>query len=327
MSNRAEKMPAGGAIAAPAGILHVSKDRVAALVDHGWGWRDTPLDLPAGRACFRTARLAAGMTATRSDCAVRQEFRSSVEHVGQVCILAFGLGGSSLFDFGHGDPSVVRAGDVWLFRANDATVRRRTPPQARATMVALKLDAGRVDEVLEGLRPHWSRAGTHALRLARDTEAGRALGPLLDNPLGSPLDRLRAESVVLGLVADWLSPVPAISPATPDGLCPHDRRAVERVVDALAADLADPPSLDALAALAGMSHARLNRCFRKVHGTSVFAWLRDYRLEVACRLLRGGEAASVTDIAFRCGFSSSSHLATALRQRFGCSPADYRGGR
>ncbi|NCU21910.1 AraC family transcriptional regulator, partial [Candidatus Falkowbacteria bacterium] len=100
-------------------------------------------------------------------------------------------------------------------------------------------------------------------------------------------------------------------------------RPLSRVIDALTADLSHPPSLEDLAREAGMSHARLNRCFRRAYGTTVFAWLRDHRLERACHHLRQ-DAHSITEIAFLCGFSSSSHFAAAFRERHGCSPARYR---
>jgi AraC family transcriptional regulator len=95
------------------------------------------------------------------------------------------------------------------------------------------------------------------------------------------------------------------------------------VVERLVADLTRPPSLDRLAELAEMSHVRLNRCFRKAYGKTVFEWLRDYRLERARRCLEEPRQ-NVTDIAFLCGFSSSSHFATAFRHRYGCSPLEYR---
>ncbi len=72
-----------------------------------------------------------------------------------------------------------------------------------------------------------------------------------------------------------------------------------------------------------MSHVRLNRCFRKVYGATVFEWLRGYRMDRARRYPLDPEQ-SVTEVAFRCGFSSSSHFAAAFRERFRCSSQEYR---
>jgi len=56
------------------------------------------------------------------------------------------------------------------------------------------------------------------------------------------------------------------------------------------------------------------------------AYLRMCRLLAARRLLSSPAFAdrSITEIAFECGFSSSSHFSTEFRKRFGSSPSSYR---
>lgn len=301
-------------------VLRVDSQVLAGFQPDGGGWRDNALTVTGGRICFRTGQVGPGVAATRSDCRLRGEFRSHVEHLSCVGILAFGISGTSLFGFDRGEPShAVRPGDVWLFRLNDGIMNRRTPAQDTAGMVAIKFDAGRIAAVLD----HRTESCTRAVRLGRwkpDTEGGPQA--FMDNPLSSPLDRLMAESQALGLLARWLAPLPS-APAAGGTMGRDDRRALARVVDLLVSDLCYPPSLDRLAELAGMSHVRLNRCFRNAYGKTVFAWLRDYRLEQARRHLLEGEA-SVTEIAFLCGFSSSSHLAAAFRERYGYCPAELR---
>ncbi len=303
--------------------LQVNKETVAALLSHDRGWRESAVTVPGGQAGFRMARVTPGISITRSDCTLAAPFRSVVEHEGEVCLLAIGLRGRSMFayDAGRSD-HLVEAGDIWLFRTSDARVIRHTPAHPHVSMVALKLDAARLDPVIDGLRPYWRDRGTHAVRLAHGRDARGPLQDLLGNPLDSALDRLRAESLTLGLAADWLSPLPTTRARADTGLSPADRKAVARVAERVTADLTMPPSLEDLAALAGMTHVRLNRCFKQAYGDTVFAWLRAYRLDVAARLLRAGDV-TVTEVAFQCGFSSSSHLAAAFRQAFGCAPTDY----
>lgn len=301
-------------------VLRVDSRTLAGFQPDGGGWRDNALTLAGGRVCFRTGQVAPGIAATRSDCRLHGEFRSHVEHLSCVGILAFGVCGTSLFGFDHGEPAhAVRPGDVWLFRLNDGIMNRRTPAQDAAGMMAIKFDAGRVAAVLD----HPMDSGTRAVRLGRwgaATEGGPQA--FMNNPLRSPLDRLMAESQALGLLARWLAPLPSV-PAVGGTIGREERRALARVVDLLVSDLCYPPSLDRLADLAGMSHVRLNRCFRNAYGKTVFAWLRDYRLEQAKRHLLESDA-SVTEIAFLCGFSSSSHLAAAFKERYGCCPAELR---
>ncbi|MAM72324.1 helix-turn-helix transcriptional regulator [uncultured Tistrella sp.] len=285
-------------------------------------WQDHALGVGRGAVRFRTARPGPGLTLTTSSCRLEADYRSHIDHGGAVGVLAFGLSGTSLFGCGH--PYLthkVQAGDVWLFRLDDAPITRLTPAQDQASMLAVKFDLDRIATALA--EAGIARQGTGARRLGRLDDRS-PLSALTGNPLASALDRLRAESAALGLLADWLGPGHA--PEPPNGLlAPEDRRAVARVADRLLADMAEPPSLDELAALAGMSHVRLNRCFRKAYGATVFAWLRDRRLDQARRALERGEA-SVTEIAFLCGFSSSSHFAAAFRARHGTSPAAFRRG-
>lgn len=53
-------------------------------------------------------------------------------------------------------------------------------------------------------------------------------------------------------------------------------------------------------------------------------YLTQCRIELAAKRLRKQPAASITDIAFDCGFSSSQYFATVFARRFGCSPRAYR---
>ncbi|MGW4944004.1 helix-turn-helix domain-containing protein [Actinoplanes sp. NPDC004185] len=53
------------------------------------------------------------------------------------------------------------------------------------------------------------------------------------------------------------------------------------------------------------------------------AHLTRLRVEAACRHLERDHT-SVTDVAYLCGFSSSAHLAAALRRHTGLTPSQYR---
>ena len=91
----------------------------------------------------------------------------------------------------------------------------------------------------------------------------------------------------------------------------------------LVADLSAPPTLDALAERIGMSHARLNREFKREFGSTVFEYLRLYRLEQAKFLLASSET-SITEISHALGFASASHFASQFKAHFDLSPTAYR---
>jgi len=317
------------AVASPPLVgVRLNRDTLARFTPPDGGWRDSTLPLAGGGLRVRTGSLGPKLSVTRSEARLSSDYHAQLEQSGTSSTLCFGRTGLSLFGFGGRDPShVVRPGDVWLFHSTDAILSRWTPARVGArvgaTMVAIKLPTERLAEVLDQVGV--VREGTRAVRLGRTDPDRIDLGGLLDNPLVSPLDRLMAESRALALLAQWLAPLPG--GADPDGRtggpAADERERLAHVRDRLVSDLCHPPSLDQLAQEAGMSHARLNRCFRTAYGKTVFAWLRDYRLERACHHLRR-DADSITDIAFLCGFSSSSHFAAAFRQRFGCCPAEYR---
>jgi len=313
-------------------VFQVGPQLLASLAGPESGWRDHALPCADGAVRFRTGRVGPGITLTSSECRLGGDYRSRIDHGAAVGVLAFGLSGTSLF--GCGDAALrhtVRAGDVWLFRLDDAPIARLTPAQERAGMLAVKFDLDRIGEVLDGAGLNRMPGGTRAVRLGRSETGADRLRLLLNNGLASPLDRLMAESAALGLLAHWLAPLADAGPmgdgalggAPGAALGAGERRGLARVADMLLSDLCHPPSLERLAEAAGMSHARLNRCFRKVYGQTVFAWLRDRRLERAEHCLGDG-GQSITEIAFLCGFSSSSHFAAAFRERHGCTPAAFR---
>lgn len=86
--------------------------------------------------------------------------------------------------------------------------------------------------------------------------------------------------------------------------------------------LDNPPGLSELAASVGVCRGKLHRCFKQVYGVTPFDYTRVKRLETAKRLLRRGE--SVTETAFRLGYSSPSHFTKAFKQHFGCLPLQWR---
>lgn len=82
-------------------------------------------------------------------------------------------------------------------------------------------------------------------------------------------------------------------------------------------------SIDQLAEAAHVSKRVCFRLFRENLHMSPVAYLTDYRLRKACQRLAESEE-SITQIAYGCGFGSSSYFGKLFREHFGCSPAAYR---
>jgi transcriptional regulator GlxA family with amidase domain len=77
-----------------------------------------------------------------------------------------------------------------------------------------------------------------------------------------------------------------------------------------------------LAAAADISVRSVFVRFRERHGTTPMAYLRAVRLDQVRKLLaEGDDAASVIDIAMKCGFASFGHFARRYKDRFGELPS------
>lgn len=82
-------------------------------------------------------------------------------------------------------------------------------------------------------------------------------------------------------------------------------------------------SIREIAAAAYVSERESFRTFRECLHMTPAAYLLDYRLQNACRMLTSGED-SITQIGHACGLGSSSYFGKTFRTRFGCTPLEYR---
>ena len=85
----------------------------------------------------------------------------------------------------------------------------------------------------------------------------------------------------------------------------------------------EPISVEQLARTVHISRRACFRLFQEhLHMTPV-EYMRSYRLQKACQMLANGKE-PITQIAYSCGLGSSSYFGKVFRERFGCSPAQYR---
>lgn len=102
-----------------------------------------------------------------------------------------------------------------------------------------------------------------------------------------------------------------------------DREKIRKAREILLAHMEAPPSLIELSRMAGVNEYKLKVGFKEEFGTSVFAYLREKRLERALTLLRD-ESLSVSQTAAAVGFSNFSHFAEAFRKQYGLNPSDVK---
>ena len=72
-----------------------------------------------------------------------------------------------------------------------------------------------------------------------------------------------------------------------------------------------------------MSVSKLTRCFRRVYGSSLHAYVIASRLQKGAMLLIRGES-SVQEIAERVGYNKPNQFSADFRKRFGMLPGEYR---
>ena len=82
-------------------------------------------------------------------------------------------------------------------------------------------------------------------------------------------------------------------------------------------------SMNMIAESANISVRECDRCFQNKIGMSPGNYLNDYRIRTAAALLLRTED-SITEIAEKCGFSSSSYFGKSFFKMIGCTPKQYR---
>lgn len=92
------------------------------------------------------------------------------------------------------------------------------------------------------------------------------------------------------------------------------------------ARLAEPLTLDEIAATAGVSRFHLARAFPAVIGRSVMGYVRVRRLSEAAKALAGG-APDILTVALDWGYASHEAFTRAFRDQFGATPEQVRAAR
>lgn len=97
--------------------------------------------------------------------------------------------------------------------------------------------------------------------------------------------------------------------------------AMARVVERMERVESEPPSLEALAAMAGLSLSRFKQVFRKTVGRTPREYANECRIQQAKQLLAKG--LGVTETAMSLGFSGSDYFAVVFRRYTAMTPTEY----
>lgn len=242
-----------------------------------------------------------------------------------------------------------RAGNefaAWYVEGNIERLRillghaREAIPAIRRRLRALQARGARYDEIVTRSNLAWALrlAGRHrealheldvALGLVRATGTGNVLLEYLEydrsivqDALGDAAGARAGYRRYLQLVGAYNKSALAQAaggtpPAPRQPLEPYYLKRADRYV---AAHVADPFPLAALAAHCGVSPRTLEKAFRDFRAITPVAHARNRRLDHARRLLEDS-GSGVAEVARACGFRSTTTFALEFRKRFGTSPS------
>lgn len=150
---------------------------------------------------------------------------------------------------------------------------------------------------------------------------------ILNCPYHGRIKQMYLESKAIELISHQLAHLLSVERHcnAPLVLRSDDIERIHEARDILVRNMENPPFLLGLAKQVGINGTKLKRGFRQVFGTSVFGYLRSYRMEEARQLLADGKM-SVTEVVFAIGYSSPSHFSRAFAKRFGLNPGVYLRG-
>lgn len=100
---------------------------------------------------------------------------------------------------------------------------------------------------------------------------------------------------------------------------------IHRVIDHVRAHVERPLRLEELAKVACLSPFHFHRIFKRAMGETLQQFVNRVRLERAVRLLVHGRPTTLTNLALRCGFSSSSDFSRRFKKHFGVPPSQFDG--
>jgi AraC family transcriptional regulator len=98
---------------------------------------------------------------------------------------------------------------------------------------------------------------------------------------------------------------------------------INRAIDHIMSQLAQPMRLQDVARAAGFSPFHFHRVFKAMLGETLNTFVKRQRLERALHLMSHAPQRTLTDVALACGFLSSSDFSRNFKQHFGQPPSAF----
>ena len=117
---------------------------------------------------------------------------------------------------------------------------------------------------------------------------------------------------------------PMLTEEPTDTMNPEDREFVERATQCVHRNISDSDyDREAFAADMGTSVSTLYNRLRELTGKSMANFIRDIRIQEACKIAKNEHSTRVSDIAYRVGFRDAKYFATAFKRITGKQPKEY----
>ena len=101
---------------------------------------------------------------------------------------------------------------------------------------------------------------------------------------------------------------------------------INRVIDHIEKNIDSSLNLEKLSSIACFSAFHFHRIFSALVGETLNSFIKRLRVEKAAAMLIGNPKYSITDIAFRCGFSGSAAFSRAFKEQYSLSASEFRSG-
>lgn len=99
---------------------------------------------------------------------------------------------------------------------------------------------------------------------------------------------------------------------------------INKVVDYIEQNISEQLNLDKISSIANFSPFHFHRIFSALNGETLNNFIKRKRVEKAAGMLINNEEKSIADIAYECGYSSSSVFCRNFKSRFNINAQDFR---
>lgn len=108
-------------------------------------------------------------------------------------------------------------------------------------------------------------------------------------------------------------------------LSAKDRQNIFTARELLIRNMETPPTIDQLSRQVGINTLKLKQGFKREFGTTVYNYLRHYRMQKAVDLLQRDKK-GVAETAYAVGYSNVSHFIDAFKKSYGITPGKLKRG-